>query len=422
MSFENKERYFKQFLSENIGKDPRTISKEYLKLNSCVFANIDIDVLQILFNSNPGYAYIICHEIIKSNAYYDVFYFWSILKRCNSSLERNAAIGILLNRAFDAENGNLENSLELITKKYAFAKSQYLNSGYSLGNLCNEILPPSDKFVIVDGGAMRTDMHQVFSNVPRSRLQVYAFEPFPEFAKIERERFKNCDLDIKILEIGLWHEKDTKKISSWGSPSLFPREEKFGDHTVNPSIELDSLNNMFRENKWKSIDFLKLNIEGSELSALKGSTDYLDRIQAVKTEVKFFHSNKNHPMYFEICEFLHHWGYRLFEIARPVFAYPPGYTDIHQEYVYLKDSWITPTPGEAHWLFIKDAGEVNLSGLLKRVIALEAFGKIPEAMRIINILLETQKIPKALPVAGNTASYIQKIDNIYRNLLEKRKF
>ena len=334
-------------------------------------------------------------------------------------MERNASIGILLNNNLDLKSGEFKIPQKLLEKKYNHVKSQYQGSGIFLGSICNEILPASDKFVIVDGGASETKIHENFSNIPQERLKIYAFEPFSKFAQIERDRFKKSSLDIEIIEIGLWQNKDTRKISSLGSPSLFPRDGGFIQSEEDPCIELDSLNNILREKECSSIDFLKLNMEGSELFALKGATDYLNNIQMIRTEVKFFHENRNHPLYFEICGFLNDFNFTLYEIAKPVFGFTQDYVNElhHLPFTYLKDSWITPPPAEAHWLFFKDKSAVSPAKLLKRVIGLEAFGKIPQAVEIMKFLTDRKIIPENLPNIGNLPDHIQKVEETYRAII-----
>ena len=402
-------------------KDPERDIKKFLKLKKKFLSNNDLNFAPKVFRISPQLGYKICFEILKNKAKFDIFYFWESLKSCPPSLERNASIGILLNFAFSVTDGEFGNPQRLLIKKYDFAKNEYQNSGYSLGLICDAILSPEDKFVIVDGGAQQTNLHQIFSNVPEERLKIYAFEPFPEFAQLERDRFRDSILDIDIKEIGLWNCMETKRISSVGSPSFFPRDANFRSSKNDYNVKLDSLNNIIPPEHKNGIDFLKLNIEGSELNALRGASDHLENIQMIRTEVKFFHDNEDHPLYFQIAAFLHDWNFRLIELAKPKFAETPEYSENlkRHQFTYLKDSWITPPPSEAHWLFLKVKGNTNTEKLLKRVIALEASGKIPSALGILKFLLASGKIPNILPKIGDLANYIEKTENFYKNIFWK---
>ncbi len=64
------------------------------------------------------------------------------------------------------------------------------------------------------------------------------------------------------------------------------------------------------------VDILKMDIQGGELSALRGASRLLKerRIGLIATEVEFFHLYKGQPLFWDIGAFLQSFGYSLFKL------------------------------------------------------------------------------------------------------------
>ena len=191
------------------------------------------------------------------------------------------------------------------------------------------------------------------------------FEPVPELAEVEREKFSRSPITAEILETGLWHEKSTAKLSIAGNPSIFPRNEDITSPENYIQINLDSLDNFFGHKKKSYIDFVKLNMESSELSALHGMTDSIDDIVLLRTEVKFNHNNRSHPKYFEIANFLEKRGFELIDMTRPKYGFLPGFGEVYPRTVSISDSWLAPVPLEAHWIFMNKRVSTPVKALAK---------------------------------------------------------
>ena len=108
----------------------------------------------------------------------------------------------------------------------------------------------------------------------QKEYELYAVEPFPNTYKklVESIKYKNN----KILNISLGNKKEKVKFyfnseETSGSNSTIPH------HYLNNVIEVnqDTIDNIIKEFKIDKIDFLKLDIEGSELNALDGAKDAL---------------------------------------------------------------------------------------------------------------------------------------------------
>jgi len=61
---------------------------------------------------------------------------------------------------------------------------------------------------------------------------------------------------------------------------------------------------------------LKLDIEGSELTALRGASEKLAHhsIELIYTEIMFVPHYEGGPMFYELCSFLSNFNYTLFNV------------------------------------------------------------------------------------------------------------
>lgn len=98
--------------------------------------------------------------------------------------------------------------------------------------------------------------------------KVFAFEPDPEnFIKLENLIKENNYKNIEIFNCGVWNEKTQLHFNANGVGSCLTES---GDITVN----VDSIDNIVGDNR---VNFIKMDIEGAELSALQGAIKTLER-------------------------------------------------------------------------------------------------------------------------------------------------
>ena len=86
-------------------------------------------------------------------------------------------------------------------------------------------------------------------------------------------------------------------------------------------VERKTLDEFCAEQTVSRLDILKLDIQGSELDALRGAAGLLERkaIGYICLEAPFLPLYRGQPMFHEIVQFLEPWGYRvygLFKLAR----------------------------------------------------------------------------------------------------------
>ena len=67
-------------------------------------------------------------------------------------------------------------------------------------------------------------------------------------------------------------------------------------------------------------DFLKLDVEGSQLDILKGGGRTLDQVLGIELEVWFTRIYEDQPLFSDITDFLEEKGFELIDVARSNFS------------------------------------------------------------------------------------------------------
>ncbi|MCP4219228.1 MAG: FkbM family methyltransferase [bacterium] len=142
--------------------------------------------------------------------------------------------------------------------------------------------------------------------------KVYGFEPFTD-AYLNSPLKKKLDANdsITIIDRGLWSNKArlSFKICGHGSRIINERDNRESDDIV--SIDVISIDEFVRENRIQKVDFIKLDIEGAEMEALKGAVNTLKNHRP-QLAICIYHSQKD---LFEIPLFLNgvlsNYEYRL---------------------------------------------------------------------------------------------------------------
>ena len=76
------------------------------------------------------------------------------------------------------------------------------------------------------------------------------------------------------------------------------------------------------ENSIKSIDILKMDIQGGELAALKGAQQLLENrgIACIYTEAYFIEQYEAQPLFHDISKFLYSYDFTLQDIYTPIYG------------------------------------------------------------------------------------------------------
>lgn len=131
--------------------------------------------------------------------------------------------------------------------------------------------------MVVDGGANYGYYTLLFSHLVGLRGKVHSFEPLNEAYRLLQQHvlLNNAEANVLLNRYGLGERKERTNIyvmKGWG----------LGGATVRPSgdilmgtCQIVPLDWYIKQKKINRVDFMKLDIEGSELSALKGSIQTL---------------------------------------------------------------------------------------------------------------------------------------------------
>jgi FkbM family methyltransferase len=155
---------------------------------------------------------------------------------------------------------------------------------------------PSSGDVIIDAGACFGDTALWFSKYIGNG-RVYAFEPMEENFKILKENIKVNSLEKVIIPVqkGVGETESKLKISGYaGGASV-----AFGG-TNGKTIDITSIDKFVSDNKIEHVDFIKMDIEGAELSALKGAVETIKEFKP-NLAICVYHKGKD---ILEIPEYL----------------------------------------------------------------------------------------------------------------------
>lgn len=125
---------------------------------------------------------------------------------------------------------------------------------------------------IVDCGAFIGDSFLAFCDEyervagVKFKGKAYLFEPDEYNQQQIRKNCQNSEADIKSLKIGAWNEKDTLVFQ------LDESQRNAGKivNSGNVRINVDAIDNIVKDDK---VNFIKMDIEGAELNALKGAAE-----------------------------------------------------------------------------------------------------------------------------------------------------
>lgn len=168
-------------------------------------------------------------------------------------------------------------------------------------NVNNKIIKAEKDDVVLDCGGCWGDTALFFSNETGTGGKVYSFEFIPSNIEIFR---KNLALNphlsgaVRIIENPVW-DKSEKKLfyKDFGPASKISdvRSEDFSGETV--TIALDDF--VSKEGLSK-VDFIKMDIEGAELNAVKGAKETIIKFRP-KLAIAVYHSLSD---FYTIAQFL----------------------------------------------------------------------------------------------------------------------
>ena len=182
--------------------------------------------------------------------------------------------------------GIAPDAIELFADEATVLNTLVLNQ-YALRREVASIQPePGD--VVIDGGACWGDSALWFSNQVAPDGRVYAFECVPENLEVLAHNLRlNPRLAgaIHTVPRALWERSgETLGMSGAGPGSMVAR----ASGADQPRIETVSIDDFVAAERLDRVDFLKMDIEGAEMSALRGATQTIERFHP-KLAISVYH-------------------------------------------------------------------------------------------------------------------------------------
>lgn len=183
----------------------------------------------------------------------------------NSQVEINNFIELL-------EDSESKNIIESLLKYRQSLNPSAINNAH-FDDYFHPLVAPIKGDVIIDGGAWHGDSSLNFSKKLNNNCTIYAFEPEEEnFIQLKKNiSLNNCENIIPVL-YGL---SDKKDVVYFETSNDFDMQHKVTDKPTNKKIEVISIDDFKKSNNIKKIDFIKMDIEGSEYKALLGAKEVL---------------------------------------------------------------------------------------------------------------------------------------------------
>ena len=168
--------------------------------------------------------------------------------------------------------------------------------------------------IIVEAGAQFGEDTQWMSQAwPEGHI--YAFEPTPA-SFVELQKVASQLHNITAVHLALSNKKgEFPFYVAGGTSSLLKPQDSFNadyfhtdiDHPIRVPVVL--LDEWAHENNVSAIDFMWLDMEGSELNALQGGINILKTVKLIYTEVNLQHFWENCVMYDELTTWMNEHGF-----------------------------------------------------------------------------------------------------------------
>jgi FkbM family methyltransferase len=182
-----------------------------------------------------------------------------------------------------------------------------------------ELVPPDTVKTIYDIGANIGTWSLLAAAVVRP-TQIIAFEPLPLFHERFYQYTKNLPIQLHKVALGAVPAKLLMNVAS-DSSSLLPLGELQTSYFAvskqsEMEVEVVNLTEYVQAKQLPLPDLIKLDIQGYELEALKGSVGLLKEAKYILCEVSFVEFYVGQPLYHDIAHFLAQHGFYTMALKR----------------------------------------------------------------------------------------------------------
>lgn len=174
-------------------------------------------------------------------------------------------------------------------------------------------------FVFYDIGA-NTGYYGILATIISNKIKSYSFEPVKKHVEILKESIYLNRLEdrVKVFEMALGNKSGETIINLSGSGSTIIDGFNNISSDKTAKIQIETLAEMFSSGKIELPDFIKMDVEGSELDVLKGGAEELKKSSPVMfveiiSKIENRKLSYNNPLSSHVVSFLQDdLGYELY--------------------------------------------------------------------------------------------------------------
>lgn len=162
---------------------------------------------------------------------------------------------------------------------------------------------------VIDCGACVGEFTLYAAKAAGKRGKVVAFEPDKNFfEKLERNILLNSIKNVILIEKGVWSKVDTLRFSG-GSQSGNLYDKNLTYNTESYDVPVTTLDHELEKIGLGKVDFIKMDVEGAEVEAIKGACGILEK-SSPRLAIASYHALNGQHSYVELEKVLKRMGYR----------------------------------------------------------------------------------------------------------------
>jgi FkbM family methyltransferase len=178
----------------------------------------------------------------------------------------------------------------------------------------------NDRIILLDIGAAG-DIQPRWKKISKF-LNYIGFEPDIRSYELLKQQTNTCS-DFRIINSAVWDTEGDLSINFCNKPMVsshyYPNYDFLKRFSENERFEIVSKVSIqtkrLDDQDIQEIDFVKLDIQGGELAALKGGSSLLEDCLGVEVEVSFISQYIGQPLFGEICSFLSERGFEFIDFV-----------------------------------------------------------------------------------------------------------
>jgi len=188
--------------------------------------------------------------------------------------------------------------------------------------ITRKLLGSEPKIIFEMGANNCEDTLEFAKKLPTAKI--YTFECNPDTLLDCRQKIKGIEnitltekaISDKEMPIKFFKTVTGGDVVNHGTSSVFETNKNVNNYTQEQiEVPATTIKNFCLKNDVTGIDLLWMDMQGSELNALKGAEDFIKKIKIINTEVEFILEYQNQPLFRDIKKFLNQNGFKLYTFS-----------------------------------------------------------------------------------------------------------